>query len=322
MSDLRRFAHEHDSKRMVGEESGVSDPGPFELVIGDVDGTLLTSDKRLTPATREAAHRLHEADINLMVTSGRPPRGLAMLIEPLQLTTPLAAFNGGMFVSPQLEVLQCRPLDDDIVAALHQLLVDHGVSVWAFSGTDWFVVDPEGPHVARESAAVQFRPDVVASFDGIKQIVKLVGVSDDEPRLSGAADAVHREFGFAVSATRSQSYYLDITHPEANKGAVVDYAVATLGVPAERIVAVGDMPNDLPMLDKAGLGIAMGNAEPEVQRAAAAVTRRNDDDGFAAAMARFVLEDDAAAGPPHDQNPVLEPRPGPQARSGHREETP
>lgn len=245
-----------------------------------------------------------------------------MLIEPLQLTTPLAAFNGGMFVSPDLEVLRCQPIAEDIVPTLYELLVDHGVSVWAFSGTDWFVVDPEGPHVARESAAVEFRPDVVPSFDGIRQIVKLVGVSDDEPRLVAAADAIHREFGFAVSATRSQSYYLDITRPEANKGAVVDYAVAELGVPAERIAAVGDMPNDIPMLVKAGLGIAMGNGAPEVQRAADAVTTRNDDDGFAAAMARFVLGDDAVANPSEDQVPVLGRQPDPQARSDHREEKP
>ncbi|MGD2051141.1 MAG: Cof-type HAD-IIB family hydrolase [Acidimicrobiia bacterium] len=299
----------------------MSDPGPFRLVIGDVDGTLLTSDKRLTPATREAAHRLHERGVDLMLTSGRPPRGLAMLIEPLQLTTPLAAFNGGMFVSPDLEVLRCRPLPEDLVPAIDDLLVGHGVSVWAFSGTDWFVLDPDGPHVARESAAVAFRPDVVPSFDGIAKIVKLVGVSDDEPRLVAAADAIHREFGFAVSATRSQPYYLDITHPDANKGAVVDYAVAELGVPASRIAAVGDMPNDLPMLAKAGLGVAMGNAAPEVQRAADAVTGRNDDDGFAAAVARLVLARDAAP-TRSDPNPTSGRAPAPQTRSGQRQETP
>jgi len=238
----------------------VTRPTPIALVIADVDGTLVTSDKRLTSASRQAARELRERGIDLMITSGRSPRGMQMLIEPLQLTTPLAAFNGGMF-----------------------------------SGTEWFATDPAGPHVASETAAVHFAPSAVSSLHGITQIVKLVGVGDDEPRLIAATEAVHEGFGTEVSATRSQPYYLDITHPEANKGAVVDYAVAALGVPAAAIAALGDMPNDLPMLAKVGLSIAMGNAEPEVQRAADAVTGSNDEDGFAAAVTRFVLAEAVAS---------------------------
>ncbi len=270
-------------------------PTPIALVIADVDGTLVTSDKRLTSASRQAARELRERGIDLMITSGRSPRGMQMLIEPLQLTTPLAAFNGGMFVSPHLEVLQCRPIPDEIVMPLHDLLSGYGLSVWAYSGTEWFATDPAGPHVASETAAVHFAPSAVSSLHGITQIVKLVGVGDDEPRLIAATEAVHEGFGTEVSATRSQPYYLDITHPEANKGAVVDYAVAALGVPAAAIAALGDMPNDLPMLAKVGLSIAMGNAEPEVQRAADAVTGSNDEDGFAAAVTRFVLAEAVAS---------------------------
>jgi len=289
----------------------VTDPASIDLVIGDVDGTLVTSDKRLTPAARQAARDLRDHGIDLMITSGRPPRGMEMLIEPLQLTTPLAAFNGGMFVSPELDVLQCRPIPDDIVLPLHDLLRTHRVSVWGYSGTDWFVIDPDGPHVARESATVAFSPSTVPSFEGIAKIVKLVGVSDDEPRLVAAAEAVHLQFGAAVSATRSQSYYLDITHPDANKGAVVDYAVAQLGVPAERIAALGDMPNDLPMFAKVGLSIAMGNAAAEVRQAADAITTANDDDGFAAGVARYVLGNDSSSR-----------QPAATARTTQREETP
>ncbi len=289
----------------------MTDPASIDLVIGDVDGTLVTSDKRLTPAARQAARDLRDHGIDLMITSGRPPRGMEMLIEPLQLTTPLAAFNGGMFVSPELDVLQCRPIPDDIVLPLHDLLRTHRVSVWGYSGTDWFVIDPDGPHVARESATVAFSPSTVPSFEGIAKIVKLVGVSDDEPRLVAAAEAVHLQFGAAVSATRSQSYYLDITHPDANKGAVVDYAVAQLGVPAERIAALGDMPNDLPMFAKVGLSIAMGNAAAEVRQAADAITTANDDDGFAAGVARYVLGNDSSSR-----------QPAATARTTQREETP
>ena len=79
--------------------------GSISLLLADVDGTLVTEDKVLTERARAAVHRLHEAGIRFAITSGRPPRGMAMLIEPLALETPIAAFNGGMFVAPDLSII-------------------------------------------------------------------------------------------------------------------------------------------------------------------------------------------------------------------------
>ena len=98
-------------------------------------------------------------------------------------------------------------------------------------------------------------------------------------------------FGEHVSAAQSQPYYLDITHPQANKGEVVSFLAARLGVPAEQFATIGDMPNDVLMFARSGLSIAMGNASREVQRAARRVTASNDEDGFAKAIERFVLPD-------------------------------
>ena len=78
---------------------------PTRLVIADVDGTLVTQDKVLTKRAIEAVMRLHEAGIQFTVTSGRPPRGMAMLIDPLKLTLPLAAFNGGVLIQPDLKTV-------------------------------------------------------------------------------------------------------------------------------------------------------------------------------------------------------------------------
>ena len=96
-------------------------------------------------------------------------------------------------------------------------------------------------------------------------------------RGRGRADA----FGDHVSAARSQPYYLDVTHPHANKGGVVAVPVGALRIPPEEIATIGDMPNDVLMFAHSGLSIAMGNADREVQRAARRVTTSNDDDGFA-----------------------------------------
>jgi len=261
----------------------------IELLLSDVDGTLVTPKKELTPRAIETARRLHDAKIHFAVTSGRPPRGMAMLVEPLSLRTPLAAFNGGLVVQPELDVIEEHVISDDLVAPAIELLESFGLSVWVYRGADWLVRDPGGSHVARETHTVQFEPTVVESFDGARSVAKIVGVSDDYDTVASAAKAAHEQFDDRVSASRSQPYYLDITHPQANKGDVVKFLSKRYAIPEEHIATIGDMPNDVLMFARSGLSIAMGNAHREVQRAARHVTTTNDEDGFANAVDRFIL---------------------------------
>src|SRR5271157_3401628 len=86
----------------------------ISLLLADVDGTLVTHEKVLTERARDAVHRLHRAGIRFAITSGRPPKGMAMLVEPLAIDTPVAAFNGGMFVHPDLTLIEERELPPDV----------------------------------------------------------------------------------------------------------------------------------------------------------------------------------------------------------------
>ena len=262
----------------------------IRLVLSDVDGTLVRSDKSLSERSIAAVQELHAAGIAFAVTSGRPPRGMSMLVEPLALESPIAAFNGGLIVEPDLSVVEERVVPDGLVARAVELIESFELAAWLYRGSDWLVVDPDGPHVAREAHTVQFEPTVVESFDGLESdIAKIVGVSDDHGAVAAAATAANDEFGDRVSASRSQPYYLDITHPLANKGAVARFLSARYAIPPDEIATIGDMPNDVLMFAHSGLSIAMGNADREVQRAARRVTTSNDDDGFANAVERFIL---------------------------------
>jgi Cof subfamily protein (haloacid dehalogenase superfamily) len=265
-------------------------PAPIRLVLSDVDGTLVTQDKVLTDRSVEAVRRLRAAGILFAVTSGRPPRGMEMLVEPLDLSTPVAAFNGGLVVEPDMSVLEQKAIPGELVARIVALLESSGLDVWIYQGADWYVRDLEGPHVAREAFTVQFDPTVVESYDGISQgVAKIVGVSDDHELVASVAAAAHDQFGDHVSAARSQPYYLDVTHPQANKGGVVKFLSAKYGIPPEEIATIGDMPNDVLMFAHSGLSIAMGQSGREVHRAARRVTTSNEEDGFANAVERFIL---------------------------------
>jgi Cof subfamily protein (haloacid dehalogenase superfamily) len=260
------------------------------LLLADVDGTLVDQNKELTDRAIAAVKMLRDAGILFAVTSGRPPRGMSMLIEPLEITTPIAAFNGGLFAQPDMSVIEEQTIPEDVAPAVIDLLDNHRVDVWVYRGAAWFVRDSKAPHVAREAWTVRFDPTPLESYSGVSDgVAKIVGVSDDYDRVQAAVDATRVRFGDHVSAARSQPYYADVTNPHANKGGVVRYLSEQFDLSPEEIATIGDMPNDVLMFAHSGLSIAMGNASHEVQRAARRVTTSNQDDGFANAVERFIL---------------------------------
>jgi hypothetical protein len=272
---------------MVGPARAAS---KISLVLADVDGTLVTAEKVLTARAGAAVRALRTADIAFAITSGRPPRGMAMLIDPLALQTPVAGFNGGIFVKPDMTIMEERVLAADVAKRAVEVILHNHMDVWVYSGKDWLIRDPNAPHVAREQWTVKFAPMVVENFeDVLSRAVKIVGVSDDHDLVARCEKDAQDALGANASAARSQPYYLDVTHPDANKGAVVTTLAKLLAVPAGEIATIGDMPNDVLMFRKSGLSIAMGNASPDVQAQADLVTDSYDDEGFAKAIERFIL---------------------------------
>ncbi len=266
-------------------------PQPIKMVIADVDGTLVTQEKVVTKRAAEAVLRLNEAGIQFSITSGRPPRGMAMLIDPLKLTQPLAAFNGGVLILPDLKtVVDQKFLPAGVPEKVIEAIGNHGLDVWVYTDTEWFVRDSNAPHVAREQWTVKFPPTVVKTFAGLLgRVAKIVGISDDLERVAKCEKDVQQAGGTHISAARSQPYYLDVTHLQANKGEVVLSISSLLNIPPAQIATIGDMPNDVLMFKKSGVSIAMGNASPEVQASATYVTTSNEEEGFANAIEKFVL---------------------------------
>jgi hypothetical protein len=217
---------------------------------------------------------------------------MAMLIDPLRLTQPLAAFNGGVLIKPDLTtVVDQKFLPAGVPEKVIEAIESHGLDVWLYTDTGWFVRDPNAAHVAREQWTVKFPPTVVKTFARLlSRVAKIVGVSDDHDSVAKCEKDVQQADGAHISAARSQPYYLDVTHPQANKGGVVLAMSKLLNIPAAEIATIGDMPNDVLMFEKSGVSIAMGNASPEVQASANHVTSTNEDEGFAKAIEDFVLK--------------------------------
>nr|WP_321984749.1 Cof-type HAD-IIB family hydrolase [uncultured Lichenicoccus sp.] len=272
-------------------QAGRHDPsGRIRLLVSDIDGTLVTRTKELTPAVLKMAPRLREAGVRLALVSSRPARGMDMFLQPLGIDTPRAGLNGGEILAPDGRLLAAMALDPEVARIVVETLDEHDVDSWLFAEGKWLIRRPDGPYVPQECKAVRLEPVVVESFaDHYHRIGKIMGSSADYHLLERVETIVQTLLGDRVNAHRSQSYYLDVTHPDANKGSAALRLADLLGVPRSEMACIGDMSNDISMLQVAGVAIAMGNATEEVAAAAHFVTDSNEQDGWAKAMERFVL---------------------------------
>ena len=271
----------------------------IRLVLADVDGTLLTQGKLLTAETLAAVGELRDAGIRFTITSGRPPRGMDMFIKPLGLQNAIAGFDGGVFFNPDLSVISSYTLELAVAKQIVQLILDHGLDAWVYTQEEWLVRNKDVPRLAHERSNVRFDPTVVPLFTDqhLSRAVKITGVSDDFGQVAVCETALQRTFGERASAARSQMFYVDVTSPCANKGAVATTLATMLGIALSQIATIGDMPNDVLMFRKSGFSIAMGNASDDVKAQASAVTASNEHEGFASGMRRFLLPPTSAQHP-------------------------
>jgi Cof subfamily protein (haloacid dehalogenase superfamily) len=270
----------------------------ISAVVSDVDGTLVTDDKVLTARTRDAVAGLRACGIAFAIISSRPPRGLCMLIDSLGITTPIAGFNGGLVTTPGLSPLTQHLMSPAAAREAVEIIEAHGAEAWLFHGEDWLARDPAGPYVGLEEKTILYPPIIVEDFGRARDAAsKIVAVSDDFDLLTRLEPIARAALAERATVVRSQPYYLDFTHPLANKGVALSELAKLLEIPPAEIAVIGDGGNDVAMFERGGLSIAMGNAAPQVQRAADFVTDPNNQDGFAKAVERYVLGGDRLSAP-------------------------
>jgi Cof subfamily protein (haloacid dehalogenase superfamily) len=255
------------------------------LVVSDVDGTLLTKDKILTEGTRRAVLRLEASGVGFTITSSRPTIGMRFLIEPLQITLPVGAFNGSSIVDAQLNPIEQHLIPASAVQRSVDILDEFGVDVWLFTNEEWLARSDDGAYVPLEKRTIKTDPTIVPDFTPyLSSACKLVGACADAALLQRCEAAMQKALGAQATAVRSQSYYLDVTPPGCDKGTFVQAMAKRLGISTGAVATIGDMQNDLAMFRTSGISIAMGNATDDVKKLATHVTTSNADEGFAGAI--------------------------------------
>jgi Cof subfamily protein (haloacid dehalogenase superfamily) len=209
----------------------------------------------------------------------------------LAIETPLAGFNGGVFVNPvDGSIIAKHMLEPAVARNSLDVILRYGLDPWLFDGSAWMIVKGETPLVALEQRTIEMAPTMIENpYAVLHDIAKIVGTSEDYALVEQCESDLKTALGQRASAVRSQPYYLDVTNARANKGTVVHFLAGYLNVPVNEIASIGDMANDIQMFHASGLSIAMGNATQAVKDEADAVTESCDEEGFAKAVERFIL---------------------------------
>jgi Cof subfamily protein (haloacid dehalogenase superfamily) len=260
----------------------------IELLISDIDGTLITSNHEITPATKRMALELRLSGIHLCLVSSRPPRSIKPIARELGLRAPFAAFNGALIQLPDDQIMAHSVVPSTVAQRIRAIAIQLGLDVWLYDQKDWWAA-MRTPFVDREAQTAGFLPRTEGYPAQLKrENTKLTVVGTPDVVLR-AEERVRGELGTVVSASRSKPRFLDITAFGWNKPSVLKRFASLLNLTPEKIAVIGDGPGDAVLFKQAVLSVAMGQAVDSIKKQASHVTTSNDDEGWARGVEQFIL---------------------------------
>ncbi|OBJ76181.1 HAD family hydrolase [Mycobacterium gordonae] len=264
------------------------------LIGCDVDGTLLNDEEKLSARTRAAVQAAVAGGTHFVLATGRPPRWIRPVVEALGFAPMAVCANGAVIYDPENDkVLSAQTLSIDTLAALadiaRRVIPGVGLAVERIgerahdTATPQFISSPGYEHAWLNPDNTEVSIDDLLSAPAIKLLIRKAGAlsADMAAALAGHIGA---EGDLTYSTNNG---LLEILPRGISKATGLREVAEPLGILESEVIAFGDMPNDVPMLMQAGLGVAMGNAHPDAVAAADEVTTPNSQDGVARVLERW-----------------------------------
>lgn len=267
----------------------------YKLIAVDLDGTLVRSDQSISPRTIDTLVQVQQSGVKMAVASGRPTFGTAHVADALRLADfggYVMSYNGGEIYDWGTKTrLHAQTLDEDIIPYIYMYAREHGMPIMTYIGKE-VVSEVENNEyinysVMRNRMTLRKVEDFVATAQGVG-IVKCIIVGD--PTLLPALEIEMQEtLKGKAGVFRSEPFFLEIVPVGIDKAKGLSILLNKIGMQPSELIAFGDGYNDIPMLQFAGLGVAMGNAAEKIQKAADMVAQSNDDDGIAVLLEKLIL---------------------------------
>ena len=267
----------------------------IKLVAVDIDGTLLTNDRKVTPEVFEAVQDAKKQGVKVIIATGRPIPGVQTLLDELNLKESgdyVITFNGGLVqdtATGENIITETMTYDDYLDIEFLSRKLD--VHMHAITKEGIFTANRNiGKYTVHESTLVNMpifyrTPEEM----GDKEIIKMMFI--DEPEILDAAiEKIPPVYSDKYTIVKSTPFYLEILKKTANKGIAVTHLAEKLGLSKEETMAIGDEENDRAMLEVVGSPVVMENGNPELKKIAKHITKSNDESGVAYAIRKWVLE--------------------------------
>lgn len=275
------------------------DPGktrlPYLLFAVDLDGTLVTGDKRLTPATANAIREIQEMGMTVALVSGRPTYGIEQVAARLELDKYggyIVSYNGAKITSCRGgDVLTRSTISRDVVRELYDFVQAYPVTMMTYTRQEIITEEADSPYVKQESMIDNGMPirQVPHLAEALRRDPYKCGIAGDPEVIGRLSIDLQDRFGGKLNTILASPIFIEVMNPYVDKGKALHFLISEMGIDAKSVIAVGDANNDLPMLQVAGLGVAMGNASENVKRVADYVTTSNEEEGIQHLLNKFVL---------------------------------
>ncbi len=266
----------------------------YKFLVLDLDGTLTNDKKEITPATLATLERVQQSGVRLVLASGRPTYGIMPLAEQLEMKKHggyILPFNGGKIIDvTNGDVIYASTLPRELVPSLTAIAKEGGATIISYRDEYILTEEPDNRYVGHELFLTKMKPlkvdDFAVAVDFAPDKCLIVGEPD---KLLPLEEIINARYSDSISAFRSEPFFLEVVPKGIDKALSLERLSQHTGVGSAEMIAVGDGYNDISMIQYAGLGVAMANAQPAVKQAADHITLSNEDDGIVALSERFIL---------------------------------
>lgn len=264
----------------------------YQILVLDIDGTLTTSEKKISPATMEALLRLQQAGVCVVLASGRPTAGILPYARELDLKTYgnyILSFNGARILNMKTnEIVYDKTLPPDIIPALYEEAISTHTGLISYEGNDVIAATEIDHYMEYEAHINRIAIRLVENFPAYVTFPVNKCLMTGEPEhLVSVEKHLKERFCDLLNIYRSEPYFLEIMPQGIDKAASLQRLLSKLNLTQEQMICCGDGFNDISMIEAAGVGVAMANAQDIVKQAADFITGSNDEDGIVTVIRKF-----------------------------------
>lgn len=264
----------------------------YRLAAADLDGTLLDANSELTEETVKAVKAAQDAGLIFTISTGRAQNSIMGFISKLGINCPVITYNGAMLIKPDGEIIYRCDLESDDAVDAYNMGADLGVDmvVWSdnrvyFSRMTSAIERYRSMYPKAECFVIGDRSEI---YDIVKNGISKIIFVDTPENTERNQRLIQERFGGRIAYFRSSSFYLELVNKSVSKGTALMKLAEHYGIPREQTAAFGDQKNDMPMIEAAGLGVAMENAVDELKSIADYITLPNTENGVAAVLYKMI----------------------------------